>query len=89
MTNDLMNAYQEELKEVMKTGAQVTVRNDGHHWIINLDQTRVDYWPSSERFQVTFRTQIRRGYKSMLQSLAGQKKKDPAKAEHPRGRECE
>lgn len=74
-SNKVNNAWNGEMQDLMKIGAEVQVKNGGHHWIISYGQMRVDYWPSSERFQVTYKTQIRRGFKDMVRLIQGEESK--------------
>lgn len=64
-----MDLNRDDMKEIMNTGAQITVKNDGYHWILQQGPTRIDYWPSSEKFQVTVKTPIARGWDKMLKLL--------------------
>lgn len=66
-------ALNKEMQDLLKMGAEVEVKNGGHHWIITHGQMRVDYWPSSERFQITYKTEVRRGFKDMVRMMKGDK----------------
>lgn len=45
------------------------IKNAGHHWVIERGLARIDYWPSSEKFQMTVKSEIRRGFGDMIEML--------------------
>ncbi len=59
----------EQLRKVKSLGAKVAITNAGHHWMIEHGLARIDYWPSSEKFQMTVKSEIRRGFDQMFEML--------------------
>jgi hypothetical protein len=57
------------LAQVHQLGAKVEIKNAGHHWVIERGLVRIDYWPSSQKFQMTVKSEVRRGFHEMLELL--------------------